>query len=104
MKVRHKATGVVTDVLGMVPAHEYEIVRDPTVPVTDQWQDVTEECHIAQNDHENEFIQFVETKGYATAFVPVSGKVRIGGYRLVKVRGCDLLPNDLAFRVERKRS
>lgn len=39
MKVRHKQTGVVTEVIGFVPAHEYEIVRDEPV-----WRDVTEEC------------------------------------------------------------
>ena len=43
MKVRHKRTGEITEVLGFVPAHEYEIVRDHTVPVT-SWQDVTGEC------------------------------------------------------------
>ena len=99
MKVRHKSTGIVTEVLGMVPAHEYEIVRDPNVPVT-EWEDVTEACKWTDHLYE-------QTVGKRT--MGDIGPISIlcsweNGYRLVKEQFNDkVYGKKWAFRVERRK-
>lgn len=96
MRVRHKHTGVVTEVIGFVPAHEYEIVRGE-VPV-DRWEDVTGGCDIDDLDihHKGQLI-WSQRPVYRLRKVQLY-KVSPGSY----LENCNLADKVEAFIVERK--
>ena len=108
MKIRHKVTGVVTEVIGFVLAHEYEIVRDPTVPVT-SWQDVTGACEWTDHLYENSTgKRCMGDVGAISILCSWENGYRLRKVRVTEIRG-EVLPTGTvhhnsmwAFLVERK--